>query len=174
MAQNEKAVEGGSRRQTQDRKITMSTISPPVDISSPFTSWKFEHAAIRVSDFDTAVVWYVEKLDFRLAKSSLLNEKTYGFLIAPGVDVGFSIELIAGPGAENRPAYQDLVSSLRLSGLHHLAFRENSVDETINELRRRGVTIINEPHDVPKLNLRVAFFADPWGNLFEVIQPMKD
>jgi hypothetical protein len=35
----------------------MSTISAAVDISSPFTSWKFEHAAIRVSDFDTAVTW---------------------------------------------------------------------------------------------------------------------
>jgi glyoxylase I family protein len=152
----------------------MSTISPLVDISTPFTSWKFEHAAIRVPDFEMAVAWYAEKLDFRLAKSSVLNEKTYGFLIAPAIDAGFSIELIAGPGAEIRPAYQDLGSSLRLSGLHHLAFRVNSVDETIIELRRRGVTIVNEPHDVPKLSLRVAFFADPWGNLFEVIEPMKD
>ena len=36
-------------------------------------------AAIRVPDFEAAVSWYVTKLDFRLLKSSPLNEKTYGF-----------------------------------------------------------------------------------------------
>jgi glyoxylase I family protein len=37
-------------------------------------------------------------------------------------------------------------------------------------LKRRGVTIASEPHDVAVMGLRVAFFADPWDNLFEVIQ----
>jgi glyoxylase I family protein len=152
----------------------MSTTSPAIDSSSPFASWKFEHAAIRVPDFEKAVAWYIEKLDFRFIMSSPLNEKTYGFLSAPAVDGGFIIELIAGPGAENRPAYEDLASSLKLSGLHHLAFRVSSIDDTIAELKRRGVTIVYEPHDVQPLCLRVAFFADPWGNLFEVIQAMKD
>ena len=31
----------------------MSTTSTAVDTLSPFASWKFEHAAIRVLDFDT-------------------------------------------------------------------------------------------------------------------------
>jgi glyoxylase I family protein len=148
----------------------MSKMSPEVETMSPFTSWSFEHAAIRVPDFDAAVAWYVEKLDFRLINSTSLNGKTYGFLIAPGLQPSFSIELIAGPGADARPAYEDLGSSLKLSGLHHLAFRVATVDDTIAELRRRGVTVISEPHDVPKLRLRVSFFADPWGNLFELIQ----
>ncbi|HEX3661703.1 MAG TPA: VOC family protein [Acidobacteriaceae bacterium] len=151
----------------------MTTTSPLTDTSSPFTSWRFEHAAIRVPDFETAAAWYVEKLDFRLIRSASLNEKTYGFLIAPADGAGFSIELIAGPGAENRPAYQNLGSSLKLAGLHHLAFRVSSVDDSVTTLQHRGVTIVSEAHDVPKLSLRVAFFADPWGNLFELIQPMK-
>jgi catechol 2,3-dioxygenase-like lactoylglutathione lyase family enzyme len=152
----------------------MSTMSAAIENISPFASWSFEHAAIRVPDFDAAVAWYVEKLDFRLINSTSLNGKTYGFLIAPGIQPGFSIELIAGPGAEARLAYEDLGSSLRLSGLHHLAFRVGMVDDTIADLRLRGVTVVSEPHDVPKLRLRVAFFADTWGNLFEVIQAMKD
>jgi catechol 2,3-dioxygenase-like lactoylglutathione lyase family enzyme len=149
-------------------------MSPAVETISPFASWSFEHAAIRVPDFDAAVAWYVEKLDFRLITSASLNGKTYGFLIAPGIQPGFSVELIAGAGADARPAYGDLGSSLKLSGLHHLAFRVGMVDETIAELRRRDVTVVSQPHDVPQLGLRVAFFADPWGNLFEVIQAMKD
>jgi catechol 2,3-dioxygenase-like lactoylglutathione lyase family enzyme len=152
----------------------MSTIPPAIGTISPFTAWSFEHAAIRVPDFDAAVAWYAEKLDFRLTNSTPLNGKTYGFLVAPGIQPGLSIELIAGPGADARPAYEDLGSSLKLLGLHHLAIRVGMVDDTIAELRLRGVTVVSEPHDVPMLRLRVAFFADPWGNLFEIIQAMKD
>ena len=152
----------------------MSITPPAVASPNPFASWRFEHAAIRVPDFETAVAWYTEKLDFRLVKSSPLNDKTYGFLVGAADDSGFSIELIAGTGAESRPAYADLGSSLNLSGLHHLAFRVGSVDEIIAELQFRRVKIVSEAHDVPQLGLRVAFFADPWGNLFEVIQVMSE
>jgi glyoxylase I family protein len=150
----------------------MSTTLPTIDTSSPFASWKFEHVAIRVPDFEAAVAWYIEKLDLRLMKSSHLGDKTYGFMTPPAVDVGFTLELIAGPGAGDRPAYEDLGSSLKLAGLHHVGLRVSSVDAAVNELKTRGVTIVSEPHDVPKLGLRVAFFADPWGNLFELIEAM--
>lgn len=152
----------------------MSTSSPAIASSSPFANWRFEHAAIRVPDFEAAVAWYSDKLDFRLIKSSPLGDKLYGFLIAPAVDAAFIVELVAGPGADNRPAYDNLGSSLKLLGLHHLGFRVDSVDDAISELKRRHVSIVSEAHDVPNLSLRVAFFADPWGNLFEVIQAMKD
>jgi catechol 2,3-dioxygenase-like lactoylglutathione lyase family enzyme len=148
----------------------MQTTPTAVAPASPFASWKFEHAAIRVPDFEAAVTWYTETLDFRLIERVALGEKVYGFLSAPGDDVGLTFELIAGPGADNRLPYEDLGSSLKMSGLHHVGFRVGSVDDTIQELKRRGATIVSEPHDVPKLGLRLAFFADPWGNLFEVIQ----
>jgi catechol 2,3-dioxygenase-like lactoylglutathione lyase family enzyme len=148
----------------------MPTKPPPEDTASPVASWRFDHVAIRVPDFDAAVVWYSEKLDFRLVNSSPIREKTYGFMVAPGVEPRFIVELIAGEIGEMRPAYHDLASSFELSGLHHAAFRVNSVDDTIALLKRRGVTIVSEPHDGPNLLLRVAFFADPWGNLFEAIQ----
>ena len=173
MDQDKKSIEDGPEIQARKEKRMMSITPPAVASSSPFASLRFEHAAIRVPDFETAVAWYTEKLDFRLVKNSPLNDKTFGFLIGAAEDAGFSIELIAGAGAENRPAYDDLSSSLKLSGLHHLAFRVSSVDDTIAELQLRDVKIVSEPHNVPKLGLRVAFFADPWGNLFEVIQAMK-
>lgn len=139
---------------------------------SPFASWRFEHAAIRVPDLKAAITWYSEKLDFQWLKSAPLGDKVYGFIAAPAVEPHFILELVAGPGAEERPAYKDLSSSLRLSGLHHVAFRVGDVPGTVAELKNRGVRIVFEPRDVPELGLMVAFFADPWGNLFEVIQPL--
>jgi glyoxylase I family protein len=63
-----------------------------------------------------------------------------------------------------------LHDSYNMSGWHHPGFSVDNVDDVIAELKRRDVTIASEPHDVPAMGLRVAFFADPWGNLFEVIQ----
>jgi catechol 2,3-dioxygenase-like lactoylglutathione lyase family enzyme len=141
----------------------------PANTSSPLSSWRGDHAGIRVPDFDRAVDWYAEKLDFRLTMSCVIGELTFGFL-APAADDNFCIELLAGPGADKRPPYVGLHASYQLSGWHHVCFRVDSVDEAIEELRRRAVTIVSEPHDVIPMGRRVAFFADPWGNLLEVIQ----
>jgi catechol 2,3-dioxygenase-like lactoylglutathione lyase family enzyme len=146
--------------------------TPLQNTSSPFASWQVDHACLRVPEFDSAIAWYTEKLDFRLIRSLPLRDLTYAFL-SPATDDSFSFELVAGPGADNRPPYEDLRSSLTLSGWHHIGFRVANVDRAIDELKRRGVTIVSEPHDVAPMGLRLAFFADPWGNLFEVIQSIN-
>ncbi len=139
--------------------------------SSPFASWLPSHAAIRVPNFDEAVAWYTTTLDFRLLKSTSIGKLTFGFL-APAAGEGFSFEILAGPGAAERPLYGDLRESYDLAGWHHLGIQVFDVDATITELERRGVSIVTEPRDVPALGLRIAFFADPWRNLFEVIAPI--
>jgi glyoxylase I family protein len=140
--------------------------------ASPFSSMKINHVAIRVPDFDDAAVWYKETLDFRVKQSLPFAGLTFAFLY-PAADESFHFELLAGPGAINRATYQDLHDSYKLSGWHHPGFSVDNVDATISELRRRGATIVSEPHDVSAMGLRVAFFADPWGNLFEVIQEIN-
>jgi catechol 2,3-dioxygenase-like lactoylglutathione lyase family enzyme len=147
---------------------TMTTLNTP-PASSPLSSLKINHTAIRVPDFDLAVAWYADKLDFRSKRTVSVAGLSFGFLYPAGDD-SFHFELMAGPGAAERPAYRDLHESYNMSGWHHPGFSVDSVDAVIDELKRRDVTIASEPHDVPAMGLRVAFFADPWGNLFEVIQ----
>lgn len=152
--------------------MSIPIIPPAADTSRSFASWKADHAAIRVPDFDAAVAWFTEKLDFRLTRSLPLGDLTYAFL-SPAADDNFSFELVAGPGADHLRSYEDFRASYKLPGWHHIGFRVNSVDETIDELKRRGVTIVSEPHDVSVMELRLAFFADPWGNLFEITQMLN-
>lgn len=139
---------------------------------SPFASWKVNHAGIRVPDFEEAVAWYTNTLDFRLLRSVSLGQLTFGF-VSPATDDSFSFEILAGPGAVTRPPYVDFHDSYNLSGWHHLGIRVDNVDATVEELKRRRVDIISEPHDVAALGLRLAFFADPWANLLEVIAPIN-
>jgi catechol 2,3-dioxygenase-like lactoylglutathione lyase family enzyme len=127
--------------------------------SCPFASWKIDYAPIRVPDFDS-VAWYTEKLDLRLKRSLPVAGLTFA-LLSPVADDGFSIELLAGPGADSRPTYKDLHASYKLSGWHHTGFRVDSVDRAIDELKHRGVTIVTEPGDVAGMGLHVGFLPIP-------------
>lgn len=67
----------------------MTTLTPP-HASSPLASLKINHAAIRVPDFDAAVAWYADKLDFRLRQSVSVAGLSFGFLYPPGTIVSTS------------------------------------------------------------------------------------
>lgn len=74
-------------------------------------------------------------------------------------------------GTRSRPTfalYQDLGDSLKYAGLHHFCVHVNNVDATLAVLRERGVPIVAEPFVLPAISRKLAFFADPFGNLIEL------
>lgn len=152
--------------------MTMAATLPAAKPSTPFTSMKGDHVGVRVPDINDAITWYTEKLDFRVVKRWPYGDLQLAYL-TPAVDSSFKLELLAGPGAVERKPYRDLADSLNLAGWHHFCLMVDSVDTTVGELRGRGVTIVMEPFDLPVINRRLAFFADPWGNLFELAQVLN-
>jgi catechol 2,3-dioxygenase-like lactoylglutathione lyase family enzyme len=87
--------------------MTTPIAQPTAGDASPFASWKVDHAAIRVPDFEAAIAWYTEKLDFRLKKHVSFAGLTFAFL-SPAGNNSFIFELLAGPGADSRPRYAEL------------------------------------------------------------------
>jgi glyoxylase I family protein len=51
--------------------------------------------------------------------------------------------------------------------------RVASVDDTLAELRSRGVTVLGEPFEIPDVSSRLAFFRDPWGTRIEISQDLR-
>jgi lactoylglutathione lyase/glyoxylase I family protein len=145
---------------------------PPKNPGSPFASMAGHHVAVRVPDYETGKMWYTEKLDFRV-----LHEWPYGGMqlayLGPPDDDNFHVELLAGAGPEMPPVYDDIAVSLGRGGYHHFCMRVESVDETLAELRRRGVTVIGEPFEVEDTSSRLGFFTDPWGNMIEIAQDLR-
>ncbi len=92
--------------------------------------------------------------------------------IAPPTDDSFHVEILAGPGAAPQTVYTSVDDSLTQNGLNHICIQVESVDESLAELGRRGVTIVGEPFELEAIRSRLAFFADPFGNLFELKQPI--
>ncbi len=145
--------------------------NPPKNLSSPFASFAGHHVGVRVPDYDEAVRWYVEKLDFRV-----LQEWPYGELklayLSPPADDDFHLEILAGPVPYPREVLDDLGASLDHGGYQHLCLHVANVDDAVAELTRRGVTLVGEPFEIDAISRRLAFFRDPWGNMIELSETL--
>ena len=149
----------------------MPTVSPPLNPASPFASMMPHHAGIRVPDLDAALSWYGDKLDLRVVGRSEANGMSFTLLGLPDHD-GFRLELLHGPGSAPQPnVSDDLIGGLSVPGFNHVGLQIADVEEAVSELKRRGVKILLEPFDNAELQLRVAFFTDPWGNVIELLEP---
>jgi glyoxylase I family protein len=145
--------------------------NPPQNPASPFASFAGHHVGVRVPDYDAAVAWYTEKLDFRV-----LQEWPYGDLrlayLSPAADDDFHLELLAGPIEHSRPVLDDIAQSLTYGGYQHLCLRVASVDKARAELAARGVDVLGEPFEIDAISRRLAFFRDPWGNMIELSETL--
>ncbi|MDJ1481323.1 VOC family protein [Cytophagaceae bacterium YF14B1] len=146
-------------------------VIPPKNTQSVFANMRGAHVALRVSNYDETKKWYMEKLDFRL-----LHEWPFGDLqlayLAPANDDTFWIELLAGGNPEPKTSYQDLNESLHPAGYHHICMDVKSVDDTLAQLRNRGVTILGDAFDLPVIGKRLGFFSDLWGNVIELSETL--
>lgn len=144
---------------------------PARNTRSTFADMRSHHVALRVSDFAKAKAWYTEKLDFRVVHEWPYADEELAYL-APPNDDNFMIELLAGgdPLPIEAPSYTDLGDSLRYAGYHHFCINVADMDKTIAELKARGVTIVTEPFKLDAISRKLAFFADPFGNLLELAE----
>lgn len=145
--------------------------TPAVNKNTPFASMKGHHVAVRVPDFAAAIRWYTEMLDFRVVHEWPYADQKLAY-IAPPADNDFFVEILGDgqPGPIPKAVYTDLGDSLRLAGYHHYCINVADIEATVAELRRRGVRIVTEPFDLPVIGRKLAFIADPFGNLIELAQ----
>lgn len=146
-------------------------VLPARNTTSVFAAMRGHHVALRVPDFEIAKSWYVEKLDFRVVHEWPYADQRLAYL-ALADDDRFMIEILGGgdPLPIDPPPYDDLADSLRYAGYHHFCIVVADIEATVEELRRRGVTIVTEPFQLDAISRKLAFFADPFGNLIELAE----
>jgi glyoxylase I family protein len=149
-------------------------IPPPKNADSPFADMRGHHVAVRVPSLAEAKGFYVGKLDFRVVAEWPYADELLAYL-APPTDDHFYVEILGDgdtPPAEVRP-YADLGDSLKYRGYHHFCLSVSSVDDTVAKLRALGIVIVAEPFVLPAISRRLAFFADPFGNLIELAEVLS-
>jgi methylmalonyl-CoA/ethylmalonyl-CoA epimerase len=129
-----------------------------------------DHVGVAVEDLDAAIAIYRDSLEMPLVHRETVTDQG---VEAALLDVGDShIELL-------QPLGPDTAVGKFLSrhgpGLHHVAYRVNDVDQTLNELAKAGMRLIDERARVGIRGSRVAFVhpASTGGVLTEIVEPAE-
>lgn len=127
-----------------------------------------DHIGIAVEDLDAAVKLYRDTLGMPLVHRETVAEQGVEAVL---LDVGEShVELLA-PLSPDTAVGKFLAK--RGSGLHHVAYRVPSVDDTLTELANQGMRLIDERSRTGIRGSRVAFIhpSSTGGVLTEIVQP---
>jgi catechol 2,3-dioxygenase-like lactoylglutathione lyase family enzyme len=138
-------------------------------VAKPRTNmtFKHDHIAIRAIDYAGTLRWYTEKLDFHVDV-----EWPYGDMQLAYLSNGTAkVEVLGGATAEPQPDPTSLEPTFRHEGLNHFCLAIPDFDDTLSELRARGVEFVGEPFVVEEINRRLAFVKDNSGNLIELSAP---
>jgi predicted enzyme related to lactoylglutathione lyase len=110
---------------------------------------KLRTIVYHVADLEAARRWYSETFGI----TPYFDEPFY-----VGFDIG-GFELGLDPAADE---YTE--------GTHNITYWQvDNLDEALNQLRQRGVTVVQEPNDVGG-GIITASIADPFGNVIGLIE----
>lgn len=128
---------------------------------------KIEHVALAVADLDAAIAHYREVWGIEVTHRETVEDQGVEEAMLPLGDT--FLQLIA-PANEETTVGRFLAS--RGEGLHHLAYEVDDLPQTIEDLRAKGVRLIDE---VPRRGGRghLVAFVHPKSNhglLVELIQ----
>lgn len=115
---------------------------------------KVHHVAVISSDYETSRHFYVDVLGFQVLREVYREERGDWMLNLKLDDL--EIELFIMKDHPKRPSYPEAY------GLRHLAFRVDSVEDTVRELNANGIQ--TEPIRTDAYTgEKMTFFSDPDG-----------
>jgi methylmalonyl-CoA epimerase len=130
-----------------------------------------DHVGVAVEDIDAALALYTESLGMPLVHRETVTEQG---VEAALLDVGDGhVELLQPLGPETAVGK---FLARRGPGLHHVAYRVDDVERTLDELKRAGMRLIDEQPRTGIRSSRVAFVhpASTGGVLTEIVQPASE
>ena len=125
---------------------------------------RIAHIALVVKEYDEAIAFYTEKLDFQLLEDTDLGNGKRWVMVAP-------------PGAKEtclllaRAANEEQAKSIgnQTGGRVFLFLFTDDFERDYHKLRERDVHFVRPPQDFTYG--RVAVFEDLYGNLWDLIEP---
>ena len=123
------------------------------------------HIALVVNDYDEAIQFYTQKLNFTLVEDSILSETKRWVLVKP---VGSSTCLLLAKAAneEQRSCVGD-----QTGGRVFLFLYTDDFWRDHKNMLDKGINFVREP--VEENWGTVAVFEDLYGNLWDLIEPKK-
>ena len=124
------------------------------------------HVALVVNDYDEAIKFYTEKLDFTLVEDTVLTETKRWVLIKPKNSDGCGL-LLAKAATEKQKSR----IGNQTGGRVFLFLFTDDFWRDYNKMLSDGIKFIREPAE-EEYGI-VTVFEDLYGNLWDFIQPKK-
>jgi catechol 2,3-dioxygenase-like lactoylglutathione lyase family enzyme len=124
------------------------------------------HIALLVKDYDEAIKFYIEKLQFTLLEDTKLSESKRWVKVAPPGSNGCALLLAKAANEEQ----QSRVGN-QTGGRVFLFLHTDDFERDYQNLLEKQVTIVREP--IKETWGRVVVFADLYGNLWDLIEPAE-
>lgn len=122
------------------------------------------HISLVVTDYDEAITFYTQKLNFRLVEDTVLSATKRWVLVAPPGSDGCQLLLAKAATDEQRSR----VGNQTGGRVGFFLFTDDFLRD-YQQLLANDITIVREPTTEPYGT--VAVFADLYGNLWDLIQP---
>ncbi len=125
---------------------------------------KLAHISVLVHDYDDAIEFYTQKLNFDLVADERLSETKRWVLVKPKGEGECSI-LLAKADGQNQKTFV----GNQTGGRVFLFLTSDNFDRDFMNLKRHNIKIVREPSD--ESYGRVAVFEDLYGNKWDLIEP---
>lgn len=125
------------------------------------------HLAILVDDYDKAIAFYTQKLQFKLIEDTVLSETKRWVLVAPAGSTGCSLLLAKASNNEQLSRVGN-----QTGGRVFLFLNTDNFQRDYANLIKNNIKIVRAP--VLETWGMVAVFSDLYGNLWDLIEPIKN
>lgn len=129
-------------------------------------SQRLAYITLVVDDYDKAIEFYTEKLNFGLVEDTKLSETKRWVLVAPPGSDGCCLLLAKGANEEQRSRIGNQTGGRVFLFLHTDNFKRD-----YDHIKAQGITIVRDP-SVEEYGT-VAVFSDLYGNLWDLIEPIQ-
>jgi catechol 2,3-dioxygenase-like lactoylglutathione lyase family enzyme len=125
---------------------------------------RIAHVTIVVKDYDEAIKFYTEKLNFDLLEDTRLSELKRWVIVAPKGDLSCSLLLAKSDSEEQKSRIGN-----QTGGRVFLFLYTDNFERDYKNLRKNGVQIVRESR-IEEYG-KVLVFSDLYGNLWDLIEP---
>jgi len=124
------------------------------------------HIALVVDDYDEAIKFYTEKLDFTLLEDTVLSETKRWVLVAPKGSSECCLLLAKAANEEQKTRVGN-----QTGGRVFLFLETDDFQRDYNDMLQKGISFARDPKVEPYGI--VAVFKDLYGNLWDLVEFSK-
>ena len=130
---------------------------------------RLDHAGLAVRDLGEATAWYSAAFGYAVELELTVESIDLDIVMLIHPEHGDRLELLHRPSGEAGPRHDNPAQAARSWGFGHIAFDVAGLDETYTRVVERGARPVMEPRPSPEPGVRMAYVADPEGNLIELL-----